>query len=102
MAAEIVEPGLSGASPDLWLVSADATGFAFAAPERLTEGTWNLLALAVRPDRQGAGLGSALIHAVEAALRQRGARLLLIETLGTPDFGLSARSIRPADTGRKP
>jgi ribosomal protein S18 acetylase RimI-like enzyme len=87
MTAEIIAPMLAGA-PDIWLVSEGGrvNGFAYASPERMTEGTWNLLALAVDPAVQGQGIGSALIGAVEAALRAQGARMLLIETLGTSEF----------------
>jgi ribosomal protein S18 acetylase RimI-like enzyme len=87
MTAEIIAPMLSGAA-DLWLVSQSEriNGFAFASPERMTDGTWNLLALAVDPAVQGQGIGSALIGRVEVALRGQGARMLLIETLGTPAF----------------
>lgn len=83
MLAEMAEPGLSGAAEDLWLVAeaeGAVLGFAFAEPERMTEGTWNLLAIAVLPARQGEGLGQALVRAMEAQLRARGGRVLLVET----------------------
>lgn len=72
-----------------WLVDRVASGVAgvaFFAPERMTDRTWNLLMLAVHPDHQGQGRGSALVRAVERDLRSRGARLLVIETSGVPDF----------------
>ena len=83
MLAGMAEPGLSGAAEDLWLVAeaeGAVLGFAFAEPERLTEGTWNLLAIAVLPARQGEGLGQALVRAMETQLRARGGRVLLVET----------------------
>lgn len=86
MLPDMAEPGLSGAAPDLWLIAGDGAGLAFAVPERLTDGTWNLLALAVRPERQGQGLGRSLVTAAETALRARGGRLLLVETSGHPGF----------------
>ena len=49
-------------------------------------GIWNLLFIAVRPDLQGRGRGSALLRHIEQALRERGARLLLIETSGLGTF----------------
>jgi ribosomal protein S18 acetylase RimI-like enzyme len=52
----------------------------------MTEGTWNLYMLAVHPDRQGEGRGAALVRYVEEALKSRGERLLLIETLGLDSF----------------
>ncbi len=49
---------------DIWLtceVDGEAIGFCYAAPEQLTDGTWNMLAIAVRPVRQGRGHGSAVV-----------------------------------------
>lgn len=70
-----------------WITDDDdgAIGVAYCAPERMTNGTWNLLFLAVRPDRQGQGHGAALIRYVEQTLIARGARLLLVETLASFD-----------------
>jgi ribosomal protein S18 acetylase RimI-like enzyme len=79
-------PFLSGQAEDRWLLAEDGDAIAYVAPERLTEGTWNLLLLAVDPARQGQGLGRALITAVEQVLREAGARLLLVETSGVPEF----------------
>jgi ribosomal protein S18 acetylase RimI-like enzyme len=61
-------------------------GLAYAAPERLTDGTWNLLLLAVDPASQRRGLGRALVTAVVEALGKAGGRLLIIETSGTAEF----------------
>ncbi len=78
-----------GTESDRWLVNDTAdrvTAIAYYAPERMTEGTWNLYLLAVHPDHQGQGLGSALVQQVEAGLREAAVRVLLIETSGVPDF----------------
>jgi ribosomal protein S18 acetylase RimI-like enzyme len=71
-----------------WLVDDDEgfAGAAYYAPERMTEGTWNLYMLAVHPERQGEGHGAALVRHVEQTLAARGERLLLIETLGSEEF----------------
>jgi GNAT superfamily N-acetyltransferase len=53
----------------------------------MTDGTWNLLLVAVHPDRQGRGRGAALLGHVERALAARGARVLPVETSGSPAFG---------------
>jgi GNAT superfamily N-acetyltransferase len=58
----------------------------YAAPERLTEGTWNLLLLAVQPDVQGTGIGTALVNHLEHQLAVDGVRMILVETSGLPDF----------------
>lgn len=71
-----------------WVVDDDEgfAGAAYYAPERMTEGTWNLYMLVVHPQRQGGGRGASLVRYVEQALAARGERLLLIETLGTEEF----------------
>jgi ribosomal protein S18 acetylase RimI-like enzyme len=86
----MVEPFLAGAAQDeLWFVAVEngvACAVAYCAPERMTDGTWNLLLIAVRADRQGQGLGARLTHHVERALSERGARILLVETSSMPAF----------------
>lgn len=86
MLPDMAAPYLDGTVEALWLVAAGGAGLAHAAPERLTEGTWNLLLLAVDPARQRCGLGRGLVSHVEASLRRASVRLLLIETSGVPDF----------------
>jgi ribosomal protein S18 acetylase RimI-like enzyme len=83
MVADMAELFLSGHAQHLWLVavSGDQTlGFAYCEPERMTEGTYNLLAIAVSTDRQRSGIGAALIRHVENDVRDRNGRLLLVET----------------------
>lgn len=77
----------------LWLVAerAELTALAYVAPERMTAGTWNLLLIAVHPDHQETGVGSALIARVELAVRDRGAHLLLVETSGQAEFAATRR-----------
>jgi ribosomal protein S18 acetylase RimI-like enzyme len=74
---------------DIWLTDDDnnkPVGIAYIAPERMTEGTWNLYLIAVHPDRQKQGRGKALLSYVEQMLIERGERILLVETAGTDDF----------------
>lgn len=73
---------------DIWLTDYDnePVGMAYVAPERMTEGTWNLYLIAVHPDRQKQGRGKALLRHVEQMLVERGERVLLVETSGTDDF----------------
>jgi ribosomal protein S18 acetylase RimI-like enzyme len=75
-------------SQDIWLTDDDnePVGMAYIAPERMTEGTWNLYLIAVHPDRQKQGRGKALLSYVEQMLMERGERILLVETAGTDDF----------------
>ncbi|MDQ2812868.1 MAG: GNAT family N-acetyltransferase [Actinomycetota bacterium] len=77
------------AAADRWLTTDTGTSIAataYYAPERMTDGTWNLYLLAVHPDYQGQGRGAALVRHVEQDLRAAGARVLLIETSGVPGF----------------
>lgn len=59
---------------------------AYRAPERMTDGTWNLYLIAVHPKHQGRGRGSALVRYLEHTLSERGERVLLVETSGLPEF----------------
>jgi ribosomal protein S18 acetylase RimI-like enzyme len=82
-------PYLTGQADEHWLIAVgggQALGLAYAAPERLTDGTCNLLLLAVHPDAQRSGLGRALVGAITSALSGAGGRLLLVETSGLAAF----------------
>ena len=61
-------------------------GYACAGPTPATEGTFDLYWLAVDREAQGQGLGRMLVREVERQLRERGARLLLVETSSRPDY----------------
>ena len=74
-------------SEEFWLVSDDegVTGVAYCVPEPMTEGTWNLRAIGVRPDRHRSGAGRALMAHVEDRLRRAGQRLLVVDTSSAPE-----------------
>ena len=63
-----------------------AVAFGFCEPERMTEGTWNLLAIGVHPRKQGTGIGSEMMRDLEGRLRDQGQRILIVETMGTDEF----------------
>jgi ribosomal protein S18 acetylase RimI-like enzyme len=76
-------------SHDVWLtceMEGKAKGFCYAVTEKLTDGTWNMLALAVHPSMQGKGIGSAVVKHLETTLLERGQRVLIAETSGTQEF----------------
>ncbi|MDP5338081.1 MAG: GNAT family N-acetyltransferase [Nodularia sp. (in: cyanobacteria)] len=75
-------------SQDIWLTDDEniPVAVAYLAPERMTEGTWNLYLIAVHPDHQQQGRGTALLAYVEQMLAERGERLLLVETSGLDSF----------------
>ena len=77
----------------IWLTDeaeGEVAGLAYCEPELMTDETWNLRLIAVSPKRQRTGRGASLVSHMEARLRERGARLLIVDTSGTPDF----RSVR--------
>lgn len=72
-----------------WVVveeDGEVIGVAYYAQEDMGPGTWNLLLLAVRSDRQSGGRGQALVRHVEQTLAGRGERVLLIETSSGPKY----------------
>ncbi|EHO5625483.1 GNAT family N-acetyltransferase [Salmonella enterica] len=78
----------SGESDELWF-SAEQKGFAgiaYCAPEVMTNNVWNLLMLWISPSHQRQGVGQALMNQVERELRNKHARLLLVETSSLIDF----------------
>ena len=79
-----------------WLTFDDGAPVAitYHAPERMTVGTRNLLLIAVHPDRQSQGIGTALLQGIEAMLTASGERLLLVETSGQPAFERTRRFYR--------
>lgn len=57
----------------------------------LTDGTANLLGLAVAPVAQGGGIGSELVTELERRLCAAGTRLLIIQTSRTEGFAPTRR-----------
>jgi ribosomal protein S18 acetylase RimI-like enzyme len=89
MLPEMLAPVFAGDGSAVCLsahVAGVAIGFAYSASEDMTDGTWNMLALAVHPDHQGSGAGGALVTATETALAGQGARMLIVDTSGTDGF----------------
>ena len=63
-----------------------AIAIAYIAPEKMTEGTSNLYLIAIHPDFQGKGIGSLMLEYIEEKLREKGDRILLVETSGLDSF----------------
>lgn len=89
----MAEGYLNSSSEELWFVAEDpaagVVAIAYCAPERMTNGSWNLLLIAVLKQYQGQGVGSRLIQFTENVLRQNNARILLVETSGMPEYKLT-------------
>ena len=90
MLFRMVDPFLSGENEESqWLVcevDESAIGFCYSAREQLTDGTWNMLAIAVLSSKQGVGVGAALASRLECVIRNVGARVLIADTSGTKKF----------------
>lgn len=73
---------------DIWFTYADPdpVAVAYCAPERMTEGTYNLYLIAVLPAFQSGGRGADMMRYIEEKLREMGARVLIVETSGLPEF----------------
>lgn len=97
MLGDMIAPFLSAASPDIWFVYEDSeqiVSFGFCEPERMTEGTWNLLAIGVEPSQQGSGIGTMMMSYLEAKLSASCERILLVETMGTPELEMTRQFYR--------
>ena len=63
----------------------------YCAPEPMTEGTFNLYAIAVDKAFQGKGIGREMMSFIENVLLKKQARILIVETSGTADFELTRK-----------
>lgn len=61
-------------------------GFACYGPRDLTDGAFDLYWIAVDPTARRNGVGRMLLTASENAVRERGGRMLIAETSGTPHY----------------
>lgn len=55
-------------------------GYTCYGPAPLTEGTWDVYWMAVVAERQGSGVGGALLAYAEDIIKEAGGRLIVIET----------------------
>lgn len=78
---------------EFWFTYEDEkpVAIAYCAPEKMTEGTWNLYLIAVHPDWQGQGIGTSMMEYIEQTLSKQGERILLVETSGLASFEKTQR-----------
>lgn len=89
MVGTLLEVFLEGETQVLWhsaWIDGAVAGFCYSVPEMLTEGAWNVTAIAVAPAQQGRGAGGALLSTIEEELRARTARVIFIDTSSTENF----------------
>ena len=63
-----------------------ARGFICYGPRYLTDRVYDLYWIAVDPFARRLGIGRRLIERVEASVREKGGRILVIETSGTENY----------------
>ncbi len=81
-------------SEEIWFTNVregKVIGLGYCTPEKLTEGTYNLLAIAVRKELQGKGEGRKMITYIENLLTERANRILIVETSSSPVFELTRK-----------
>jgi ribosomal protein S18 acetylase RimI-like enzyme len=61
-------------------------GYICFGPTALTDATWDIYWMAVAPDKQGQGIGSALLKSAEENIREAEGRLAIIETSSIPAY----------------
>lgn len=81
-------------SQDIWFTCVrdnEPVSIGFCAPEKFTQGTFNLYAIAVMKELQGNGIGAAMMRFIENLLRENGHRILIVETSGSSEFELTRK-----------
>ena len=76
-------------SEDIWFADTEGgkpISIGYCAPEKMTEGTYNLYAIGVINDIQAKGVGGKMMSFIENHLRDNGHRILIVDTSGTPEF----------------
>lgn len=79
---------------EIWFTAVENTtpiSIGFCAPEKLTEGTYNLYAIGVKSEVQGTGIGSKMMAFIEHHLRENGHRILIVDTSGTDAFAMTRK-----------
>ena len=80
---------------DVWftfLIDEKPIAIGYCVPEKLTEGTYNLLAIGVSQNAQRKGVASAMMEYIEQQLKQKNGRLLLVET-SSDEAQIAARKL---------
>jgi len=89
IAAELLDDSLAGDDDYRLLGAYDAdelVGYACWGPTPGTEGTYDLYWIVVDPARQGQGVGTELLTAVEQQRAREHGRLLVVETSSRADY----------------
>ncbi len=66
-------------------------GYICYGPVPLTEGTFDLYWIVVDPQTQGQGVGSKLVDFLEKVVKERGGRMILVDTSSIPPYERSRK-----------
>jgi ribosomal protein S18 acetylase RimI-like enzyme len=61
----------------------------YCVPEKFTDATYNLLAIAVRKEIQGKGIGQLMMNFIEKLLKENGKRVLIVDTSSDEHYDLT-------------
>lgn len=70
-------------SEDIWFTCSEddqALSIGYCVPEKLTVGTYNVLAIGVSEQHQRKGIAEKMMHYIEQVLKEKEARILIVET----------------------
>ena len=84
-------PSGSGYYIQVAVVESKVAGYICYGPAPLTEGTWDIYWMAVFAEKQGVGIGSALMTFAEDEIRSTGGRHIIIETSSKPGYEKTRR-----------
>ncbi|HQQ99058.1 MAG TPA: N-acetyltransferase [Cyclobacteriaceae bacterium] len=80
---------------DIWFTCLNnnrPVAIGYCVPEKLTDGTYNLLAIGVSRDQQRTGIASQMMAYIEQHQKKKGGRILIVET-SSDDAQLGARKL---------
>ncbi len=91
---EMISDYLNNAeTQDIWFTYLDENtpkAVGYCVPEKLTNGTYNLLAIGVSQDTQRNGVATEMMTYIEQQLKQKDGRILIVET-SSDDAQIGAR-----------
>lgn len=79
---------------EIWFTYIDnneQVAIGYCVPEKLTDGTYNILAIGVSQNSQRAGVASQMMAYIEHRLKQKDGRILIVET-SSDDAQIAARN----------
>jgi ribosomal protein S18 acetylase RimI-like enzyme len=90
VALELIDLGIRKEDTYRFWVEEDekgsARGYICFGPTPMTRGTFDLYWVCVDPEAKGKGIGRGLVARMEEELQREGARLVRVETAGSPEY----------------